>query len=148
MICHWKICKIHFQFVQIEAIISAVLDEYPRLRAYKSWATFFTCLIMFFVSMLFVTRVHNISFIFSKYFNLISLLFLCFLKGGMYFLQLFDWYAASISVILVCLCEVIIVGWIYGVKNFIRDIEFMIGARVEHWWLICWKYTTPIILSV
>lgn len=69
-------------------------------------------------------------------------------QGGMYLLQLFDWYAASISVILVCLCEVIIVGWIYGVNNFIRDIEFMIGNTVPKWWLICWKYITPTILSV
>lgn len=66
----------------------------------------------------------------------------------MYLLQLFDWYAASISVILICLCEVVIVGWIYGVKNFIRDIEFMIGETVPQWWLICWKYITPVILSV
>lgn len=66
----------------------------------------------------------------------------------MYFLQLFDWYAASISLILVCLIEVVIIGWIYGVDNFIRDIEFMIGCRIEKWWCICWKYVTPIILSV
>lgn len=111
------------EFVQIEAIISAVLDEYPRCRAYKSLAAFISCFAMMLVSILFVTR------------------------GGMYLLQLFDWYAASISVILVCLCEVIIVGWIYGVKNFIRDIEFMIGNTVPKWWLICWKYITPTILS-
>lgn len=66
----------------------------------------------------------------------------------MYLLQLFDWYAASISVILICLCEIFIVGWVYGVNNFIRDIEFMIGTSVERCWLICWKYITPTILSV
>lgn len=66
----------------------------------------------------------------------------------MYLLQLFDWYAASISVILICLCEIIIVGWIYGVKNFVRDIEFMIGHSVGTWWILCWKYITPTILSV
>jgi solute carrier family 6 amino acid transporter-like protein 5/7/9/14 len=32
----------------------------------------------------------------------------------MYVLQLFDWYAASTSVILICIVEVVIVGWIYG----------------------------------
>lgn len=37
----------------------------------------------------------------------------------MYILQLVDWYAASISVILVCLVEVIIVGWTYGRKPFL-----------------------------
>lgn len=66
----------------------------------------------------------------------------------MYYLQLFDWYAASISVILICLVEVIIVGWTYGVDNFTRDIEFMTGQKVHWWWKLCWKIVTPIILTV
>lgn len=66
----------------------------------------------------------------------------------MYWLQLFDWYAASISVILVCLIECIAVGWAYGVDNFVRDIEFMIGHKLERWWTISWKYVTPGILTV
>ena len=32
----------------------------------------------------------------------------------MYILQMFDWYAASISVISICLVEAIVVGWTYG----------------------------------
>ena len=35
-------------------------------------------------------------------------------QGGMYVLQLLDWYCASISVILVCICELVAVSWIYG----------------------------------
>lgn len=66
----------------------------------------------------------------------------------MYWLQLFDWYAASISVILICLVETIIVGWIYGIHNFVRDIEFMIGNPVGYCWIMCWKYITPTILTV
>lgn len=66
----------------------------------------------------------------------------------MYYLQLIDWYAASISVILICLVEVIIVGWTYGVDNFVRDLEFMIKKKVSIWWKFCWKYSTPFILSV
>lgn len=66
----------------------------------------------------------------------------------MYLLQLLDWYAASISVIAVCFVEIIAVGWIYGIKNFVRDVEFMIGCKVGFWWIICWKYITPVILVV
>lgn len=66
----------------------------------------------------------------------------------MYWLQLFDWYAASISVILICLVEVFIVGWTYGTDNFIRDLEFMIQENVHWWWRLCWKFVTPIILTV
>jgi solute carrier family 6 amino acid transporter-like protein 5/7/9/14 len=32
----------------------------------------------------------------------------------MYVVQLLDWYAASMSVILICMIEAVIVGWIYG----------------------------------
>nr|CAD7268750.1 unnamed protein product [Timema shepardi] len=35
-------------------------------------------------------------------------------RGGMYVLSMIDWYAGSISVILICIVEVVIVGWIYG----------------------------------
>lgn len=66
----------------------------------------------------------------------------------MYIVQLLDWYSASISVILICLVEVIAIAWSYGVSNFIRDIEFMTSIRPGLWWYISWKYITPFILSV
>lgn len=66
----------------------------------------------------------------------------------MYLLQLFDWYAASISVIMICFVEVFIVGWTYGMKQFVADVEFMIGEKVHWWWRLCWKFVTPIILLV
>lgn len=69
-------------------------------------------------------------------------------QGGMYLLQLFDWYAASISVILICFVEVFIIGWAYGIDNFIRDLEFMIQKKIHWWWLVSWKFITPTILAV
>lgn len=66
----------------------------------------------------------------------------------MYLLQLLDWYAASMSVILVCLVEVVIVSYVYGIRRFVFDVEFMIGNKIGKWWCICWKYITPVILSV
>lgn len=66
----------------------------------------------------------------------------------MFILQLFDWYSASISVILICVLEVVMVAWIYGVDNFIADIYFMIGKRPGIVWKFCWMYITPVILIV
>lgn len=71
-----------------------------------------------------------------------------YFQGGMYMLQLLDWYAASMSVILVCLVEVVIVSWVYGMRRFVFDVEFMIGCKIGKWWCLCWKYITPVILSV
>lgn len=58
----------------------------------------------------------------------------------MYLLQLFDWYAASISGILISLAN--------GIRNFVRDIEFMIGHRLERGWSISWKCITAGISMV
>ncbi|XP_017779725.1 PREDICTED: sodium- and chloride-dependent glycine transporter 1-like [Nicrophorus vespilloides] len=110
-------------FVQIEAIISSIIDEYPSLRKSKMLVSLVSCFVMFLCSILFVTN------------------------GGMYYLQLFDWYAASISVILICLVEVVIVGWTYGTDRFVSDVEFMIKEKIHWWWPLCWKYITPIILT-
>ncbi|XP_054745125.1 sodium- and chloride-dependent glycine transporter 1 [Anastrepha obliqua] len=109
-------------FVQIEAIISSVVDEVPKLRRHKALVTLGSVIIMFLMSIIMVTR------------------------GGMFILQLLDWYSASISVILICLLEVVMVAWIYGVDNFMDDIYFMIGKRPEIGWKICWVYITPTIL--
>uniref|UniRef100_A0A1Y1MTC4 Transporter n=1 Tax=Photinus pyralis TaxID=7054 RepID=A0A1Y1MTC4_PHOPY len=110
-------------FVQIEAIISSVIDEYPFLHNHKKVVTLGACVAMFLCSTIFITN------------------------GGMYLLQLFDWYAASISVILICLVEVLIVAYTYGSVNFIRDIEFMLQKKVNWWWKWCWKFITPAILT-
>lgn len=66
----------------------------------------------------------------------------------MYVLQLLDWYAASISVILICFLELLCISWFYGIENFVRDIEFMLNTKLHWWWRLCWKYITPIILMV
>ncbi|KAJ8952516.1 hypothetical protein NQ318_003312 [Aromia moschata] len=110
-------------FVTIESIVNSIVDEYPQFRRQKSWITFLSVVMMMAVSTLYTT------------------------KGGMYWVQLFDWYSASISVVLICLVEVLIVGWTYGVKNFKEDIEFMIKEKISWFWTISWKVTTPSILA-
>ncbi|XP_053672297.1 sodium- and chloride-dependent glycine transporter 1 [Anopheles nili] len=109
-------------FVQIEAIVSSVVDVFPVLRTKKLLITAGTCFLLFLLSLPCVSR------------------------GGMYVVQLLDWYSASISVILVCIVEVIAVGWIYGCDNFVRDVQFMIDRKVERFWIIAWKFITPIVL--
>ncbi|XP_050077426.1 sodium-dependent proline transporter [Anopheles maculipalpis] len=110
-------------FVQIEAIVSSVLDVFPVLRSMKLLITGGTCFLLLLMSLACVTQ------------------------GGMYLVQLLDWYSASISVILVCIVEVIAVAWIYGCDRFVRDVEFMIERKVERFWIVSWKFITPIVLT-
>uniref|UniRef100_A0A6P7GFP8 Transporter n=1 Tax=Diabrotica virgifera virgifera TaxID=50390 RepID=A0A6P7GFP8_DIAVI len=109
-------------FVQVETVITAIMDEFPNLRKRHSLVTVGIVFLMMCISTIYTTN------------------------GGMYWLQLFDWYSASIPVVLICLAEVFMVGWIYGVKKFRRDIEFMLNDKLPLFWIISWKMTTPILL--
>ncbi|VEN52499.1 unnamed protein product [Callosobruchus maculatus] len=110
-------------FVTIETVVSAIVDDFPYLRKFQFYLTLTTVVLSASFSILYCT------------------------SSGIYWLQLFDWYAASISVVLICLSEVIIVGWTYGIKRFIRDIEFMSGEKLSWYWTLSWKIITPLFLT-
>lgn len=57
LIIAWFDEFVFFQFVQIEAIISSILDVYPRLRTHKRWITLGTCFAMFVLSISCTTHV-------------------------------------------------------------------------------------------
>ena len=38
------------------------------------------------------------------------------------------------------------VCWIYGLKRFMRDIEFMLGLKLNAYWKLTWAYVIPIVL--
>ncbi|TMW41858.1 hypothetical protein DOY81_013062, partial [Sarcophaga bullata] len=109
-------------FGQIEAVINSIVDEVPKLRAYKFVVTLLSCTMLFTMSILLTTN------------------------GGMYIFQLLDWYSVSIPVLVICIFEIVMVAWIYGIDNFFDDINFMIGQKLEKIWYYCWKYITPVIL--
>ena len=65
-------------------------------------------------------------------------------EGGIYVFLIFDYYAASGMVLLFfCFCEVVCIGWVYGVKKWSRDVEDMVGHKVNIWLKICWSIVTP-----
>lgn len=66
--------------------------------------------------------------------------------GGTYLLVLMDNYCASYALLFLALFECIGLAWIYGAKNFSKDIELMIGNRPNVWWRICWQYLTPVVI--
>lgn len=66
----------------------------------------------------------------------------------MYILQLFDWYSSALSIIVICLVEIFMIMYIYGMDNFLTDVEFMLGKRPNLFWKISWKFITPLVLIV
>ncbi|EFN62066.1 Uncharacterized sodium-dependent transporter CG3252 [Camponotus floridanus] len=66
--------------------------------------------------------------------------------GGQYILNLVDYFGGTFIIVFLASFEVIAISWVYGVDNFMDDIEFMIGRRPSFYWRFCWCYLTPLSL--
>jgi len=61
-----------------------------------------------------------------------------------------DTYAGSWGLLIVAMIEVGAISWIYGVFNFIKDIEMMIGEKPKYFWwfwIACWLVITPLLVK-
>nr|XP_057943107.1 sodium- and chloride-dependent GABA transporter 2-like [Doryrhamphus excisus] len=65
-------------------------------------------------------------------------------EGGMYLLQLVDFYVCSGStLLLLSICQSVSIAWVYGAERFYGNITDMIGYRPSPLMKICWCYITP-----
>ncbi|KQK77244.1 Sodium- and chloride-dependent glycine transporter 2 [Amazona aestiva] len=111
-------------FATIETIVTSVSDEFPKyLRTHKPLFTLGCCISFFIMGFPMITQ------------------------GGMYMLQLVDTYAASYSLVIIAIFELVGVSYIYGLQRFCEDIEMMIGFKPSKFWRVCWAFVTPTILT-
>ncbi|XP_033366390.1 sodium-dependent nutrient amino acid transporter 1-like [Bombus vosnesenskii] len=66
--------------------------------------------------------------------------------GGQFVLTLVDYYGTSFVVFILASFEITAVTWVYGIENFLDDIEFMLDRKASSYWRICWFLLTPLIL--
>lgn len=59
-----------------------------------------------------------------------------------------DYYGGTFVAIIVGVLEIITIFWIYGLSNFINDMEFMLGKRLGAHWRFCWLLVTPLLMIV
>ncbi|XP_064608852.1 sodium- and chloride-dependent glycine transporter 1-like isoform X2 [Liolophura sinensis] len=111
------------QFGMFETMTSAFVDEFPQYL--KGKKTLFTALLCFIEFLLGIP---------------------CITQGGVYVLQIMDWYASSFSLMLISLMECVVISWVYGINRFYKDIELMIGYQPSVWWKICWCFITPAVI--
>ncbi|RWS27353.1 Sodium- and chloride-dependent glycine transporter 2-like protein [Leptotrombidium deliense] len=73
-------------------------------------------------------------------------------RGGIYILSLMDSFSASLPILAVAIGDCLIVGYIYGVDNFLNDLKYMTGETLPPMvvlsfkWLIC--FIVPVILII
>ncbi|KAF7996892.1 hypothetical protein HCN44_002538 [Aphidius gifuensis] len=103
-------------------IIAIICDQFPK---WKYWHVVLgTCLFGFGVGTVYCT------------------------PGGQFILALVDYFAGSFIVFCLALLEITGIFWIYGLENFIDDIEFMMKKRPSIYWRLCWAIATPLLLGI
>ncbi|RWS26644.1 sodium- and chloride-dependent glycine transporter 2-like protein, partial [Leptotrombidium deliense] len=113
------------QFALLETVQTALLDRFPNLREHKIFVLTVVSVFGYLGGLIFTTR------------------------GGMYWLELIDKYAANFSVLLIAIAECLLISWFYGAERFLCDIEKMIGSQPYGWtlyWVFMWRFATPATL--
>lgn len=110
------------QFGTLEGAVTSIVDLklFPNLR--KEILTGSLCLFSFLISLIFA---HG---------------------AGNYIFTMFDDFAGNIPLLLIAFFECISVAYVYGVKRFCDDIELMTGSRPGNFWVICWKFVSPVAM--
>ncbi|XP_016844202.1 sodium-dependent neutral amino acid transporter B(0)AT3 isoform X1 [Nasonia vitripennis] len=110
------------QFGTLEGVVTSIVDMklFPNLR--KEILTGSICLLCCIISMAFA---HG---------------------AGSYVFVLFDNFSGNFPLLIIAFFECIGVSYVYGIKRFADDIELMTGSRPGLYWLICWKYLSPLAM--
>ncbi|XP_065337149.1 sodium-dependent neutral amino acid transporter B(0)AT3 [Cloeon dipterum] len=110
------------QFGTLEGVVTSIVDMklFPNLR--KEILTGSICLVCCLISMGFA---HS---------------------AGSYVFVLFDNFSGNFPLLIIAFCECIGVSYVYGLRRFADDIEKMTGHRPGLYWLICWKYLSPLAM--
>ncbi|OQV16286.1 Sodium- and chloride-dependent glycine transporter 1 [Hypsibius exemplaris] len=106
------------QFGMFDTFLSALTDEFRVVRKHRSLFCGGACLLLFLLGMGCVTN------------------------AGMFWVQIIDYYCAFMTLMIICITECVLVGYIYGAERFRRDIALMIGHPISYFWCISWKYLT------
>lgn len=111
------------QFGGIEAINTAIIDQWPHLRKHQWRVTAGTCIGCFIAGLPMTAN------------------------GGIYLFTLLDWHTASWAILLIGFAEVIVLSWVYGIDRILENIKEMdmkISGVVKIYWKAIWFVVTPL----
>ncbi|KAK2162631.1 hypothetical protein LSH36_95g07040 [Paralvinella palmiformis] len=119
------------QFTMLETVVTALADEFSLNKIHRHGKTILTavlCVLLFLIGLPQCTR------------------------AGVYVMNLYDWYSAGYSLIIVALCEVVAISWLYGFRRFKDDIQMMLGkgwwinASFYYYWIPTWIIISPVMM--
>ncbi|XP_050962458.1 sodium-dependent neutral amino acid transporter B(0)AT2 [Labeo rohita] len=103
-------------FGTMQGILTPLMDNFRVLGRHKTMLTVCSCILGFFIGLLFTQR------------------------SGNYFVTMFDDYSATLPLIVVVIFETVSVAWIYGADRFLDDVEVMLHWRPPVVYHYLWKY--------
>ena len=111
----------------MESVLTGLKDEMPFISRHRRGREIFTLLV---IGSSFIISIVNVT------------------HGGIYIFSLMDRYCAGQNLLFATFCEVIAVGWFYGIEQMEKDMDYMLGFKPGYFWRICWKFISPSLLLV
>ncbi|XP_029445321.1 sodium- and chloride-dependent transporter XTRP3 [Rhinatrema bivittatum] len=68
------------------------------------------------------------------------------MESGNYWFDIFNDYAATLSLLLIVLVETIAICYVYGLKRFEKDLQLMTGHKPSWYWKIMWAFASPLLI--
>uniref|UniRef100_A0A8C8EEZ3 Transporter n=1 Tax=Otus sunia TaxID=257818 RepID=A0A8C8EEZ3_9STRI len=112
------------QFGGLEAVITAVMDEYPQVLAGRR-----EVFVLGLITVCFLGSLSTLTY------------------GGAYVVKLLEEFGAGCSILAVVLLETIAVSWFYGIQRFSHDVKAMLGFTPGLFWKVCWVAVSPALLA-
>ncbi|XP_065529611.1 sodium- and chloride-dependent glycine transporter 1 isoform X2 [Lathamus discolor] len=114
----------HVQFCLLETLVTAIVDEVGNewIIRRKTFVTLGVAVAGFLLGVPLTTQ------------------------AGIYWLLLMDNYAASFSLVVISCIMCVAIMYIYGHRNYFKDIEMMLGFPPPLFFQICWRFISPAII--
>ncbi|XP_072275378.1 sodium- and chloride-dependent glycine transporter 1 [Pyxicephalus adspersus] len=112
------------QFCLLETLVTAIVDEIGSdwIIRWKTFVTLGVAIIGFLLGIPLTTQ------------------------AGIYWLLLMENYAASFSLVIISCIMCVAIMYIYGHRNYFKDIEMMLGFPPPLFFQVCWRFISPAII--
>ncbi|XP_034946200.1 sodium- and chloride-dependent GABA transporter ine-like [Chelonus insularis] len=118
--------SLNSQFAVVEVVVTSIQDGFPNWV--KKNLLCHEMLVLIICAVSFVCGLPNVS------------------QGGIFFFQLIDHYAASISIMFLAFFEVIAISWFYGVRRLCSNVSEMTGRVPSMYIQFCWFIAAPLLI--
>ncbi|KAM5234165.1 sodium- and chloride-dependent transporter XTRP3 isoform 1-T2 [Hipposideros larvatus] len=68
------------------------------------------------------------------------------MEAGSYWFDIFNDYAATLSLLLIVLVETVAVCYVYGLRRFESDLQAMTGRTLNWYWKVMWAGVSPLLI--